>query len=86
MLSERKILWVTHAMLFICRGKTIPKVVYSDEETNIWGQVYSSVKAHHKQWACQEYLNGFKLLEKHCGYSRDSIPQLQTVSSFLKGT
>nr|CAB3266935.1 th tyrosine 3-monooxygenase [Phallusia mammillata] len=66
--------------------KTIPSIVYTKEETEIWGKVYSSVKMQHKKWACAEYLTGFNLLERHCGYSINQIPQLQTVSAYLEKT
>uniref|UniRef100_A0AAQ6IUL2 Tyrosine 3-monooxygenase n=1 Tax=Anabas testudineus TaxID=64144 RepID=A0AAQ6IUL2_ANATE len=47
-------------------------------------EVYSTLRNLYTTHACSEYLEAFHLLERHCGYSADNIPQLEDVSRFLK--
>ena len=66
-------------------GNEIPRIEYSQVENDTWGQVYKFINGVHKQYACQEYLNIVPLMEKHCGFSENNIPQVQDISAFLKG-
>jgi len=65
-------------------GTPIPKVSYTEQEKGVWKVVFNNLTRLYKTHACYEHNHVFPLLEENCGYSADEIPQLQTVSDFLK--
>lgn len=54
----------------------LPLVQYTEEENMTWGLVYDRLQISQKKYACKEYLTILPLMEKHCGYCRETIPQV----------
>merc|ERR1719481_1980920 len=65
-------------------GTPIPYVEYTETERGVWKTVFTILKRLYKTHACYEHNHVFPLLEENCGYNENNIPQLQTVSDFLK--
>lgn len=60
-------------------GMAIPDIEYTPEEVKTWGVVWDHLTKLFETHACSQHQTVFPLLIKECGYSRDRIPQLQTV-------
>lgn len=65
-------------------GMTLPHIEYTAEEIATWGTVYEKLKELYPKYACKQHRFVFPLLEAHCGYARDRVPQLEDVSRFLQ--
>jgi phenylalanine-4-hydroxylase len=64
----------------------IQTIDYTPEETAVWTTVWDKMEGLWVDYACKEYLHSLELMKKHCGYSRDKIPQQQDISEFLQET
>ena len=65
-------------------GDEIPRVNYTKDEISTWRTIYTNLKNLFPTHACKEFNRVLPLLEQHCGYSEDNIPQLEDVSNYLK--
>lgn len=65
-------------------NKPIPTVEYTEDERKTWTCVWDKMEHLWEKYACKEYLESLDLMKKHCGYSREKIPQQNEISSFLK--
>ncbi|KAI0226058.1 hypothetical protein L0F63_005441, partial [Massospora cicadina] len=65
-------------------GHPINHRVYGAGDSYLVAKVYTRLTELFKSHACREHLHVFPLLERNCGYGPNRIPQLETVSRFLK--
>jgi phenylalanine-4-hydroxylase len=65
-------------------GNPIPRIDYTKNEIKTWKAVYERLVTMYPTHACKEHQYVFPLLIQNCGYSPDSIPQLEDISNFLK--
>mmetsp|Transcript_11496 Transcript_11496/g.35104 ORF Transcript_11496/g.35104 Transcript_11496/m.35104 type:complete len:394 (-) Transcript_11496:1439-2620(-) len=65
-------------------GQKLPSVKYTKRETDTWKLVYDRVQDVWSKHACSEFLNAFQLLRADGIIQRDSIPQLDPVSEYLR--
>lgn len=65
-------------------GERIPDIKYNEKEIQTWRYIYLRLKEAYVKYACEQHNKAIEELEKHCGYSPDSIPQLERVSEFLQ--
>lgn len=65
-------------------GQRIPDVEYNEKEIQTWRYIYIRLKEAYGKYACEQHNLAIEQLEKECGYSPNSIPQLQTVTEFLE--
>jgi len=66
------------------QGNPIPQVDYTDEEIQTWGVVFNKLQDLSKGYACKEYHRVTPMLQEHCGFRHDNIPQLNDISDFLQ--
>jgi len=65
-------------------GEPIPKVEYTEEETNTWKTIFNKLTKLFPTHACREFNRIFPLLRENCGMREDNIPQLEDVSQYLQ--
>jgi phenylalanine-4-hydroxylase len=65
-------------------GDQLPSVDYTPAEVATWGEVYRRLAALHERYACNEYRRILAEMEARCDYGPNNIPQLRTVSEYLK--
>jgi len=65
-------------------GESIPYIEYNDNEKRTWNAVFDKLGSLSQQYACKEYLLALERMQKYCGYSSSTIPQLNDISNFLQ--
>jgi phenylalanine-4-hydroxylase len=65
-------------------GREIPLVDYTPDEVATWGAVYRRLGELHERYACAEYLRALEVMTRQCGYGPERVPQVRTVSDFLR--
>jgi phenylalanine-4-hydroxylase len=55
----------------------VPIVTYTEEENKTWGLVYNRLLETQGRYACAEYLSIMPLMQAHCGYCAEKIPQVR---------
>lgn len=61
------------------RGGDAPVVSYTDDEHNVWREVWRHLEPLHARYACREYLDA----SQRIGLSRHIIPQLRDVNDVI---
>ncbi|MEO6325442.1 MAG: phenylalanine 4-monooxygenase [Thermoanaerobaculia bacterium] len=61
-------------------GDPVPRVVYTEEEQEVWRGVWQMLAPLHARYACREVLEAFRLLRLSCR----EIPQLADVNEILQ--
>ena len=79
-------IFISHYLISfsLSSGDEIPRVNYTKDEISTWRTIYTNLKNLFPTHACKEFNRVLPLLEQHCGYSEDNIPQLEDVSNYLK--
>lgn len=62
----------------------IPKIEYTEEETRTWGVIFKELTKLYALHACKVFNDNLQLLIRYAGYRENNIPQLETISTFLK--
>ncbi|KAG0379087.1 MAG: Biopterin-dependent aromatic amino acid hydroxylase-domain-containing protein [Linnemannia gamsii] len=65
-------------------GQPIPHIEYTQTEIETWAAVFDKLTGMFPNHACREHQHVFPLLVQNCGYGTHTIPQLDSVSKFLK--
>lgn len=64
-------------------GDKIPKISYTEQETQTWKSLYHAVTPYFKKHACTEYYNNFKDMEERGLIKENEVPQISDVNSYL---
>jgi phenylalanine-4-hydroxylase len=62
----------------------LPLITYTEEENKTWGLVYNRLQHAQSLHACAEYLSIMPLMQEHCGYGPDKIPQVSIIRFRLR--
>ncbi|PIK45160.1 putative tryptophan 5-hydroxylase 1 [Apostichopus japonicus] len=62
----------------------IPRVIFTEEETQTWNLVFKELKNLYPSHACKEYVENLKMLCEEGIYKIGEIPQLADISRVLK--
>ena len=65
-------------------GHSIPRIDYTQQEIDTWGQVYERLMPLVNKYGCAEHVRLLPLLQENVGYAANNIPQLGEISDFLK--
>ena len=65
-------------------GLNIPNVNYTEEENELWGYMWDQLTHLHKLHACEEFNHSFNEFIRECDFQRNKIPQIKTISAYLK--
>jgi len=61
----------------------IPRISYTQQETDLWKHIYTSLKPLLNAHANSEYVENFAILEKDGIFSPNKIPQLDEINKYL---
>lgn len=61
-----------------------PILEYTDVEKGVWKFCYDNLSGLFRKNACKEFIWTIDEFEKEIGFRSDEVPQLETISAFLK--
>ncbi|XP_065841074.1 phenylalanine-4-hydroxylase-like [Oscarella lobularis] len=67
-------------------GEPIPKMAYNEVERGVWSTVFNKLSQLYPTHACREHNDAFKRMIERCDYKNDDLPQLETISQYLRST
>jgi phenylalanine-4-hydroxylase len=71
---------IAHAALTYQEGDPAPDVVYTEDEQEVWREVWRSLDPLHARYACREYREA----AARVALSREAIPQLRAVNAVIE--
>ena len=54
--------------VFFVSGEPIPRIKYTQEETDTWNTVFKTLRPLYDRYASSEFKKGLKELEQYCDY------------------
>lgn len=71
---------IARAALNFRDGDAVPDIAYSDDEQEVWREVWRQLEPLHARYACREY----RQAAARVSLSRDRIPQLREVNAVIE--
>lgn len=61
----------------------IPRISYSEQESNLWKTIYTTLRPKLFEHGCEAYARNLELLEHEKIFTPDHVPQLEDINNYL---